>query len=39
MEEMFVDNKKRFREKEEVWEQELSGLRGELDLLRVKIKK
>eukprot|EP00347_Sterkiella_histriomuscorum_P002740 403366988 len=38
LEQMFIDNKKRFREKEEVWEQELGQLRQDMQIFEVKSK-
>jgi len=38
MEEMYTENKRRFKEKEEVWARELKSLKEELDVLRARRK-
>ena len=36
LEQMFLENKRRFKEKEEIWERELDSVRKEMKLLEAK---
>lgn len=38
LEQMFIENKKKFRDKEELWEQELGQLRQDMQVFEVKRK-